>query len=122
MSKKPPTKAKSNQVAPKATVAAKKTAPLNSKNEPQTKANNASSSTGDKKSVEEKRPPSAPKPPPLTDEEIKRRASATKIQCNWRKYKALQTLKKLKFEKKELDERLHKLEQEAYIQMVKIER
>lgn len=116
MSKKPPAKVKANQVAPKAPTQNKK--PTNTKNTAQTKP--AASKTVEEK-IEIKRPPSAPKPPVLTEEEIKLHKNATRIQCQWRKYKAVQELKKLKQEKKDLDDKLHKLEQDAFIQLVKIE-
>ena len=119
MSKKPPNKVKSNQVAPKATIPAKK-APAGTKNSTQPKSNNAVVNVKPEEKVEN-RPPSAPKPLPLTEEQIKQNKSAMKIQNRWRKYKAQKQLKSLKLEKSELDEKLRKLEQEAFIQMVKIE-
>lgn len=70
------------------------------------------------------RPPSATVifvQPKMTEEELKIYKSAVKIQCAWKKFKAVNELKKLRTEKKELDEKLAKLEQDAYIQMIKIE-
>ena len=119
MSKKPPNKVKSNQVAPKSTAPAKK-GTSNTKNLTQTKSNNAPVNPKQEEKIEN-RPPSAPKPPPLTEEQKKLNLSATRIQTKWRKYKAQKELKSLKKEKNELDEKLRKLEQEAFIQMVKIE-
>lgn len=57
----------------------------------------------------------------LTEEEIKLNKSATHIQCKWRSYKAKLQLIILKKEKKELDDKLTKLEQDAFLQMIKWE-
>lgn len=59
--------------------------------------------------------------PKMTEKELIAYNAAVKIQCSWKKFKALKELKKLKKEKKDLDEKLAKLEQEAYIQMIKLE-
>ncbi|RMZ98042.1 hypothetical protein BpHYR1_024880 [Brachionus plicatilis] len=59
--------------------------------------------------------------PKMTDEQLRVYNSAVKIQCAWKKFKAVKELNQLRTEKKELDEKLAKLEQEAYIQMIKLE-
>ena len=119
MSKKPPAKVKANQVAPKVALNSNTKKPTNAKNVAPAAAKPAAKVSAAPEAA--KRPPSAPKPPPLTELEIKQHKSATVIQCTWRKYKARHTLLKLKVEKKELDEKLSRLEQDAFIQLVKIE-
>jgi ankyrin repeat protein len=57
----------------------------------------------------------------MTEEQLIQHSSAIKIQCFWRKHKAIILLKKLKQEKNDLNEKLTKLEQEAFIQMIKME-
>jgi hypothetical protein len=62
-----------------------------------------------------------PSKPELTEEEKKKHRSATQIQCAWRTFKAKAVLLFLKKEKVDLDEKLKRLEQEAYVQMIKME-
>ena len=57
----------------------------------------------------------------MSEEQLKVFKAIVRIQCEWRRFRAKQSLAKLKQEKLELDEKIQKLEQEAYIQMIKIE-
>lgn len=60
-------------------------------------------------------------PLPLTEEEKKRINSSIKIQTAWRCYRARRRLAELRSEKKKVDEHLLKLEQEAYLRMIRLE-
>ena len=62
----------------------------------------------------------AVKPGP-SQEELEKHKSATRIQCVWRRFKAKQLLAKLRQEKRELDETIQRLEQQAFLQMIKLE-
>lgn len=57
----------------------------------------------------------------LTEDDIKRAKAAVRIQTTWRGYRARKKLAYLRLEKKTVDERLVKLEQEAYLQMVRLQ-
>lgn len=60
-------------------------------------------------------------PKPLTEEEIKQHKAATRIQTKWRGFMAKRQLKRLKVEKAELDEKLSKLEQDAFLEAIRLE-
>ncbi len=93
----------------------KSTATTNAKLEPNANTNgSAQSSTSTIIMVVENKPQ-------LSEEELKIFTAATKIQCAWRRYKAKCKLVRLKKEKQDLDEKIQKLEQEAYIQIIKLE-
>lgn len=63
--------------------------------------------------------------PKLTKEELelieKQNRAATLIQCKWRSVLAIKKLSQLKQEKNEFDEKMKKLEHEAFLQMIKYE-
>ena len=117
MSKKLP----KNKVAPAATG--------NNKNVTKSSKSQASSSTkntNDKTAQQQQQQPSTEpvkieKKVEMTEEQLKQHKSAIRIQCLWRKHKAISLLKKLKQEKNDLNEKLAKLEQEAFVQMIKME-
>jgi hypothetical protein len=57
----------------------------------------------------------------MSEEELKIHKSATRIQCEWRRHRARKQLAALKKEKKDLDEKLVKLERDAFLQVIKME-
>jgi hypothetical protein len=119
---------KKNKVVPISSTTSKKdvsTKTTNSKSQPQKKTSNEKTSTKvEEVKVESKEAEKEENIVPetkLSEEESNRHNAARKIQCSWRMHNAKLQLKKLKEEKKNLDEKLSKLEQDAYIQMIKME-
>ena len=121
MSKKPEPKKQLNTSDAKgakktATKKSETKAPAPKKESSETKKASASNALSNTTVIEVK-----PKEKIMTEEELRLFKAARTIQCFWRRYRAIKERLRLKQEKKELDQKLEKLEQEAFIQMVRME-